>query len=249
MFHSNKSKIIIHSSFILFTFVLLISNFNIVNAETVKIPEWVFLVYDFWIEEKITDDEFTTMLLYLENSNIIELILHKDYDAKTNFLLSIMVNENTEQYTSCSSEWHVTGYFTPVESDYFGEFIMVNVNDDSKEVKQDFVDAVKIEGWGKTLSGDYLGWYDDLFHTSDVALDQNGYPLEVGQIAVDNTLISRGDKLLISTLPEPWNQIVLVPSDEGPSIQGKHIDLFTGEGKLAENETFRVTSENNQVCR
>lgn len=234
---------------ILFLSLVLILNFNTVNAETVKIPEWVFSVYDFWIEKKITDNEFTTSLMYLENYDIIDLILHKDYDVKTNFLLSIMANENTEQYTSCSSEWHVTGYFTPVESDYFGEFTTVNVNGELREFRQDFVDTIKIEGWGKTLSGDYLGWYDDSFHTSKVALDQNGYPLEIGQIAVDNTLIDRGDKLLIPTLPEPWNQIVLVPSDEGPSIKGKHIDLFTGEGKLAENETFRVTSEDNQVCQ
>jgi len=233
----------------LFLFLILIFNFNVVNADTVKIPDWVFSLYDFWIEEKITDDEFTVALTYLENYDIIDLILHKDYDVKANFLLSILANENIEQYTSCSSEWYITGYFTPVESDYSGEFVTVNVNEESREFKQDFVDTIKIEGWGKTLSGDYLGWYDDSFHTSKVALDQNGQSLEVGQIAVDNTLINRGAKLLISTLPEPWNQIVLVPSDEGPSIKGKHIDLFTGEGKLAENETFRVTSGDNQVCQ
>lgn len=90
------------------------------------------------------------------------------------FLLSVVVNENTEQYTSCSSEWCITGL--SVESDYFDEFIMVNVDEELIEFRQDFVNTVKIEGWGKTLSGDHLGWYDDSFHTSVVALDQNGYP-------------------------------------------------------------------------
>ncbi len=36
--------------------------------------------------------------------------------------------------------------------------------------------------------------------------------------------------------------------DEGPAIIGKHIDVFTGEGIDAENETFRNTGYNNQVC-
>jgi 3D (Asp-Asp-Asp) domain-containing protein len=68
-------------------------------------------------------------------------------------------------------------------------------------------------------------------------------------IAVDNSLIDRGTQIVISTLPEPWNEIIFLSADEGPSIKGKHIDMFTGEGKLAENETFRITSENNKVCK
>jgi len=48
--------------------------------------------------------------------------------------------------------------------------------------------------------------------------------------------------------PYPWNQIVLLAHDVGPAIKGKHIDLYTGEGKQAEMETFRVTSSNNTVC-
>ncbi len=233
---------------ILFVFGLLIINFNIVNAEPVEIPNWVFSVYDFWIEEKISEQEFITALTYMETNKIIKLILHKDYEIKTNFLLSVLSTENTEQYSSCSEGWYVTGYFTPVEKDYSGEFVIVMVNEESREFRQDFVDTVKIEGWGKTISGDYLGWYDNSFHTSDVALDQKGQPPEAGHIAVDNTIIDRGSKLLISTLSEPWNQIILISTDEGLSIKGKHIDLFTGEGKLAEEETFRVTSNDNRVC-
>ncbi len=95
--------------------MILIINVNIVNAETVKIPEWVFDVYDFWIERKISDNDFSNMLTYLETNDIINLILHQDYDVKTNFILSIMSNQNTDQYQSCSYGWYVTGYFIPVE--------------------------------------------------------------------------------------------------------------------------------------
>lgn len=56
---------------ILFVFGLLIINFNIVNAETVEIPNWVFRVYDFWIEEKISEQEFITALTYMETNKII----------------------------------------------------------------------------------------------------------------------------------------------------------------------------------
>ncbi|MBT8173994.1 MAG: hypothetical protein HKP26_00740 [Nitrosopumilus sp.] len=227
----------------------LIVNFSIANAETVSIPEWVFTVHDFWIEEKISDDEFTTMLNYLEKQNIVDLILHKSYDVKTNFLLSMMQNQDAQRFVSCTDGWYVTGYFVPVEKDYSDEFIIINIGETQREFRQDFVDAIKIEGWGKTLSGDYLGWYDNSFHINETALDQNGQPLVAGMIAVDNTIIDREIELIISTLPEPWNEIILISADEGPAIKGKHIDLFTGEGKLAENETFRVTGYDNKVCK
>ncbi len=227
----------------------LIVNFSIANAETVSIPEWVFTVHDFWIEEKISDDEFTTVLNYLEKQNIVDLILHKSYDVKTNFLLSMMQNQDAQRFVSCTDDWYVTGYFVPVEKDYSDEFIIINIGETQREFRQDFVDAIKIEGWGKTLSGDYLGWYDNSFHINETALDQNGQPLVAGMIAVDNIIIDRETELIISTLPEPWNEIILISADEGPAIKGKHIDLFTGEGKLAENETFRVTGYDNKVCK
>lgn len=234
--------------FALFVFTLLISNFNAINAETVKIPEWIFSVYGYWTENKISDDEFTNMLEYLEKYSVIDLILHDNYDVKTNFLLSIMQNQNTEQYKSCSDGWYVTGYFVPVESDYVDNFITINIDEKSREFRQDFVDTVQIEGWGKTLSGDHLGWYANSFHINLNPLDLDGEILVVGKIAIDITIIDHDARLIIPTLPEPWNEIILVSSDEGTSIKGKHIDLFTGEGKSAENETFRITSYDNKVC-
>jgi len=235
--------------FIISLLIFSIVNFNDSDATTVKIPEWVFNVYDFWVEGEISDDEFISMVTYLEKHGIVDLILHKTYDVKSNFLLSTMQNQNTEQYASCSEGWYVTGYFIPVEIDYFDSFVTIIIENQFREFRQDFVESVKIEGWGKTISGDYLGWYDNSFHISDVALDQNGHSLTVGVVAVDNLIIDGGSKLIIPTLPEPWNEIGLLSSDEGPSIKGKHIDLFTGEGKLAENETFRITSDNNKVCK
>ena len=222
--------------------------FSTVNAETVIIPEWVLSVHSFWTEEKISDEEFITMLTYMENNKIIDLILHKTYDIKTNFLLSISQNQNFEQYTSCSDGWYLTGYFTPVESEYSGNFVTINIDDSSREFRQDFVDAVQIEGWGKTLYGDYLGWYANSFHLSNNALDLDGEVLTAGKIAIDTTILDHDAKVVIPTLPEPWNEIIFISSDEGTSIKGKHIDLFTGEGKLAEDETFRVTSYDNKVC-
>ncbi len=231
--------------FIMFLFV----NFNNVNAENVGIPEWVLIVYDFWNDDLISDEDLESMLVYLENSDIIEFDIHYGNNHILNLLLNIPEKITIEQFTSCTDGWYVTGYFVPVESDYSDEFITISIDESQRDFREDFVNALKTEGWGKTLSGDYLGWYGNSFHINDVALDQNGQSLVTGMIAVDNTLIDRGTKLIISTLPEPWNEIIFLSADEGPSITGKHIDMFTGEGKLAENETFRITSENNKVCK
>jgi len=229
--------------------MFLFVNFNYVNAENVGIPQWVFVVYDFWNEEKISDEEFESMLVYLEERDVIEFDTHLADNHIMNFLMNIPEKQTGQQFTTCIDGWYVTGYFVPVEGDYSDEFIKIIINEELSEFREDFVDAVMIEGWGKTLSGDYLGWYENSFHINDVALDQNGQPLVTGMIAVDNTLLERGTKLIISTLPEPWNKVIFISADEGPSIIGKHIDVFTGEGKLAENETFRITSENNKVCK
>ena len=189
------------------------------------------------------------MLVYLENRDIIEFDIHYGNNHILNLLLNIPEKITIEQFTSCTDGWYVAGYFVPIESDYSDEFITISIDETQREFREDFVNALKTEGWGKILSGDYLGWYGNSFHINDVALDQNGQPLVTGMIAVDNMLIDRGTKLIISTLPEPWNEIIFLSADEGPSITGKHIDMFTGEGKLAENETFRITSENNKVCK
>ncbi|MEK0320979.1 MAG: 3D domain-containing protein, partial [Nitrosopumilus sp.] len=92
------------------------------------------------------------------------------------------------------------------------------------------------------------GWYHGAFTISDRYLDAYDNDLIVGMVAVDNSVIEHGSELTIPTLPEPWNDMVFLGSDEGPSIIGKHIDVFTGEGIDAENETFRITGYNNQVC-
>src|SRR6185295_18583885 len=37
-------------------------------------------------------------------------------------------------------------------------------------------------------------------------------------------------------------------TDVGNGIVGQHIDVFSGTGRTAEEETFRITSNNNRVC-
>ena len=234
--------------FLILFFTLLILNFNFATAEDVTIPNWVFIVYDFLIEEKISDQEFIAMLHYLEQNKIIDLILPVNYDIKTNFLLSIEGFKSPDQYTSCTDGWKVTGYFVPVEEDYSGKTATITINDESRDFKQDFVDVIMIEGWGRTISGDYLGWYDDTFHIQQIPLDREGSLLRAGNVAIDETILDHDAKILISTLPYPWNTIEFIATDIGPAIKGKHIDLYTGEGKLAEQETFRVTSSNNTLC-
>jgi len=232
--------------FIIFLFV----NFNNVNADNVGVPEWVFIVYDFWNNNIISDEEFESMLTYLESYDIIEFDTYFGSNHIQNFLINFPDSPSPqEQFPFCTDGWYITGYFVPVESDYAGKFITINIDETQREFREDFVISLKTEGWGKTLSGDYLGWYGNSFHINDTALDQNGQSLISGMIAVDNTLIDRGTKLIIPTLPEPWHKIIFLSADEGPSILGKHIDVYTGEGKLAENEAYRVTSENNKVCK
>lgn len=153
------------------------------------------------------------------------------------------------EFTDCSDKWTVTGYYVPQETDYSGSFITVIVEGDTRQFKQDFVDSVKVEGWGKTLSGDYLGWYSNSYHLNDNAVDAHGNILVVGKIAVDTDIVKPNSNLIIPTLPSPWNDIVFHSSDVGGGVNDKHIDVFTGVGASAEQETFRITGNDNTVCQ
>ncbi|MEK0341895.1 MAG: 3D domain-containing protein [Nitrosopumilus sp.] len=162
-------------------------------------------------------------------------------------MMNDMMDTKTDS-PSCTSDWYITGYFLPLESDYSGKSVEISVDRTKQFYLADFLEFVKIEGWGRTNAGNYLGWYHGAFTISDRYLDAYDNDLIVGMVAVDNSVIEHGSELTIPTLPEPWNDMVFSGSDEGPSIIGKHIDVFTGEGIDAENETFRITGYNNQVC-
>lgn len=237
------------TKFVLVFPLLILMNFNYVDAVDVpKTPQWVLDVHEFWIQDKISDKEFSLMLEYIENRGSLNLVFDKDYDTISNFLLTIKQNQFSEQDFSCSDNWYITGYFLPLENDYEGNLLSISINDQTREFREDFVNTIKIEGWGSTIAGDYLGWYDESFHISQKPLDMDGAKLHVGKIAVDNGIIPHDSLIMIPTLPEPWNNVLFIASDEGYGISGKHVDVYTGEGKTAEHETRLITDYGNEVC-
>jgi len=232
--------------------IIVFSTFGVNSAfsEELFLPGWIFTVYDFFIDEKISYVEFGNTVKYLQKHGDIQLEMDGEYDPITNFLITLSIQNESRlnQFSNCSSDWYVTGYFTPVESDYSGNFLDVMLNNKTQYFKSDFVSAVKTEGWGKTRLGDYIGWYGESFHLSNSPLDSHGNNLLVQSVAVDSTIIKQKTNLIIPNLPSPWNKIIFESSDIGPSIKGKHIDVYTGVGKFAELETFRITNSDYDVC-
>jgi len=149
---------------------------------------------------------------------------------------------------NCSNGWNVSGYYLPLESDYTSTIIPVTIDTKIYNFKSDFVEEVKIQGWGKTFSGEYLGFYDGAFHLSKTPLDSLGNNLIVGSIATDPQSIQLGTKVTILTLPSPWNEMIFSANDTSSLITGKEIVVYTGDGLNAKNETLKITSNNNSVC-
>ncbi len=151
----------------------------------------------------------------------------------------------------CSGKWLVTGYFTPVEKDYDGTVKKtIKVTRVGKfTFSKKFLKVIKMEGWGKTRAGWYLGFYSGKWHKSKTSLAANGNPLKIGIIATDNKLIARGKKIKIPALPGRFKDIVYISSDVGQQIRGKHIDVYMGEGKQAEKATLKITGKNYRICR
>lgn len=156
---------------------------------------------------------------------------------------------NTLAGKICGGGWWITAYFTPIESDYASTgTITVSTDEGSRTFYKGFVDEIKIQGSGKTIAGDYLGYWSDSFHIMGQPLTSSGVPVQVGQIAVDTSLIPYDKKVVIPFLPEPWNEKVFTATDTGPAIVGKHIDVYTGFGLDARKEAFRITGTGHTVC-
>jgi len=156
----------------------------------------------------------------------------------------------TKGQSMCSDGWYITGYYVPREDELAGDPQEINVERvGSLTFSDKFLNETRTEGWGITRFGWALGYYSGGWHRSDAgALDASGKLLAVGDIAIDRSLIPRGANVQISTLPEPWATKTFRATDVGVGIVGQHIDVFTGIGLAAEQETFRITSNNNRVC-
>jgi len=155
----------------------------------------------------------------------------------------------TRQQT-CSEGWYITGYYVPREDelpDTTAEISVERMGDLS--FSQKFLNEIRTEGWGITRFGWALGYYANAWHRSDAGpLDAAGNILVDGAIAIDRSLIPTGANVQIATLPTPWASKMFRATDIGNGIVGQHIDVFTGTGQAAEEETFRITSNNNRVC-
>jgi len=80
-------------------------------------------------------------------------------DTKTNFPSSEPQQENSDlenEFDSYTSDWYITGYFLPIESDYSGKSMEISVDGVKQFYLEDFLDTVKIEGWGRTNAGNHL---------------------------------------------------------------------------------------------
>lgn len=163
-------------------------------------------------------------------------------------VLSVPVQKREEP--KCSDGWYITGYYIPREDELPDVAEQIDVERvGSLSFSQKFLSETRTEGWGVTRFGWALGFYSGAWHRSDAgALDASGKLLIEGAIAIDRSLIPHGADVQIATLPTPWASKVFKATDVGNGIVGQHIDVFTGIGKVAEEETFRITSNNNRVC-
>ncbi|MBV9215623.1 MAG: hypothetical protein JO053_05550 [Acidobacteria bacterium] len=163
-------------------------------------------------------------------------------------------NDQPARGPNCSEGWRITGYYTPIETDFTTpetrEIEIRNVGRDSFNAQ--FLKTIFDgdqgfgEGWGKTRYGWYLGYYNGRWHKSDAPLDANDKPLEAGSVAVDRSVIPSGSSVTIPDLPDGLGKLVFRSTDVGVSVHGKHIDVYTGEGREARRKMWRFTYEDDE---
>lgn len=151
----------------------------------------------------------------------------------------------------CSDGWRITGYYTPIETDFATtEIREIEIRGVGKEsFNAEFLTTIFDddkgygEGWGKTRFGWYLGNYNGGWHKADAPLDADDHPLDPDTVAVDNSIIPRGSTVTIPDLPGDLGKLQFRSSDVGVSVHGKHIDVYTGEGRDARRRMYQFTYE------
>lgn len=167
---------------------------------------------------------------------------------------SAMVSSHVNN-PKCSDGWRITGYYTPVETDFTsGESRELDVRGVGRQTfDAEFLrtifdeDKGYGEGWGKTRFGWYLGNYNGRWHKANAPLDANDQPLEANTVAVDHGVIPNGSIVQIPGLPGDWSQQKFKSDDVGVSVHGKHIDVYTGEGRDARRRMWQITFEEQDI--
>ena len=165
-------------------------------------------------------------------------------------ILSVTITTSCSlQNIECSSNWKTTGFYTPVFNDFSkGLNKTIKIKDyKSINFNSGFLKAVKMEGWGKTRFGWYLGYYANQWHKEKSPLNALGLPLKVGAIAVDNKIISKSSTIKIPSMKTIFGLEEFKAVDVGSAIKNKHIDIYTGEGDDARKLSYKVSGQH-QVC-
>lgn len=134
----------------------------------------------------------------------------------------------------CTKNWIITGYFTPVESDYSGLTENVYIGTTLKTYPKTFLAAVMLQGSGLTNDGSYLS-YGQSWRLASSSLASSGHPIALGDVATDISVIPYGKRLSI-------NGKVYTAEDTGGAIIGKHIDVYEGTGVAADARALAITT-------
>jgi len=169
-----------------------------------------------------------------------------------NLVLSVSACANLT--TSRCSHWDITGYYTPVEHEFIhktppaDELQQITLsNSEQYAVNTRFLKEVKLEGWGRTRLGWYLGYYNRQWHKSSSPMDANGNALIKGMVAAKQGQLSYGTELKIASISDILNIDTFAVADTGMALRSKHIDVYTGEGNSAKLTSYKVTGKH-RVC-
>lgn len=142
-------------------------------------------------------------------------------------------------YRHCSAGWLITGYFTPVESDYSGKLDKVYVGGVLESFPDAFLNAVMLQGSGLLPDGSYLS-YGSGWRVASTSVVSSGQAIRMGDIATDQRLLPYGTRVVIQGQ-------VFIAEDTGGAIVGKHIDIYEGLGRAAQQRAIEVTSTE-KIC-
>jgi 3D (Asp-Asp-Asp) domain-containing protein len=150
----------------------------------------------------------------------------------------------------CSKGWKITGYYTPVETDFDTSHLKsIHISGAGQwKFPREFLSAVKSQGWGKTRLGWYLGRVRNQWQRASHSLNASGAEAHVGTVATDPAVVPPGTRLTIISLPPPLNHLTFNADDVGSAVTGKTVDVYVGEGEDAHALSYQLGGKDRKVC-
>ena len=153
-------------------------SFAVMDESATVVPSWIKNTASFWIEGKVSDDEYINSIKYLIENDILVIDAEKSIDDRGDFYITYMENPNTP-FENSSKDWLISNQYLEVQRDFLNELFSLPY--DVEILATECVDANMFYDWQlkqiilcyEFIDEVYVDFIDYYEITSDVSVSED----------------------------------------------------------------------------